>query len=88
MNREILEFVNKQVLIATHPQINWKTVSTKSIRYLGQMSTLSKILNALFSNKIEISIKMIYNGLQITTNLEKEKISFCWHFLKTSKQNI
>lgn len=81
MTREISEFVQKEVMMATHPQIDWKTVHTKGIRYLGHICTLPKVLNALFSNDIEISIKLIYNGLQITTNFD----SFCWHFLKTSK---
>lgn len=81
MDRELLEFVEKEVMMATHPQIDWKTVHTKGIRYLGHTCTLPKVLNALFSNEIEISIKIISNRLQITTNLE----SFFWHFFKTSK---
>jgi len=86
MTTEILEFVEKQVLMTTHPKINWKTVRKKGLRYLGHTATLSKVLNAIFSNEVETSIKMIYNGLQITTNLDKEKISFCWIFLMITKK--
>ena len=81
MDRELLEFVQKEVMMATHPQIDWKTVRTKGIRYLGHTVNLPKVLNALFSKHIEISIKIINNGLQITTNHDV----FYWLSFKPSK---